>query len=54
MDGLGGEEEALGGIVVKGTVEGLVAGAVGGVGWELEEEDDAVDGVQLGEGVGVE
>lgn len=40
--------------MVKGPVEGLVAGVVGGVGGEFEEEDDAVDRVQLGEGVGVE
>jgi hypothetical protein len=54
LDGLRGEEEAFRGILVKGPVEGLVAGVVGGVGGELEEEDDAVDGVQLGERVGVE
>ena len=54
MDGLRGEEEALRGIFVEGAVERLVAGVVGGVGGELEEEDDAVDGVELREGVGVE
>ena len=54
LDGLGGEEEALRGILVEGAVEGLVARVVGGVGRELEEEDYAVDWVQLREGVRVE
>jgi len=54
LDGLRGEEEALRGVVVEGAVERLVAGAVGGVGGVLEEEDNAVDGVELGEGVRVE
>lgn len=40
--------------MVEGAVERLVAGVVGGVGREFEEEDDAVDGVELGEGVWVE
>jgi hypothetical protein len=54
LDGLRGEEEALRGVLVEGAVERLVAGLVGGVGRVLEEEDDAVDGVELGEGVRVE
>jgi hypothetical protein len=54
LDGLRGEEEALRGIFVEGAVERLVAGVVGCVGGELEEEDDAVDGVELRERVGVE
>jgi hypothetical protein len=51
---LGGEEKALRSILVKGAVEGLVASVVGGVGRELEEEDYAVDWVQLRKGVRVE
>jgi hypothetical protein len=54
LDGLGGEEQGVGRGVVKGAVERRGAGGVGRVGGVLEEEDDAVDGVQLGEGVGVE
>ena len=50
---LGGEEEPLAGVVVVLAVERLVGRPVRAVGRELEEEDDAVDGVQLGEGVGV-
>lgn len=55
-DCLGGEEELVfGDGVVECSVEGLVAGgAVRGVGWVFEEEDDAVDGVELGQGGGVE
>ena len=41
--------------MVEGAVEGLVVVcAVGGVGGELEEEDYPVDGVQLGERIGIE
>lgn len=44
--GLRREEDALRGIVVKGAVEGAVGRGVGPVGWELEEEDDAVEGLE--------
>jgi hypothetical protein len=54
LDRLRGEEEVLARGSVKVAVERLVAGVVGRVGGEFEEEDYAVDGVQLGEGVGVE
>jgi len=40
--------------VVVAAVVGPLAAPVRLVGRELEEEDDAVDGVELGEGVGVE
>jgi hypothetical protein len=54
LDRLRGEEEVLACGSVEVAVERLVAGVVGRVGGEFEEEDYAVDGVQLGEGVGVE
>ena len=57
LDRLRGEPEG-GGLrrgVVEGPVEGLVVVcAVGGVGREFEEEDYPVDGVQLGERIGIE
>lgn len=42
--------------MVKRAVAGgsAVGGDVGGVGGEFEEENDAVDGVELGEGLDVE
>lgn len=46
LDGLRSEEDALRGIVVKGAVEWAVSRGVGPVGWELEEEDDAVEGLE--------
>lgn len=46
LDGLRGEEDALRGIVVEGAVERAIGRGVGSVGWELEEEDDAVEGLE--------
>jgi hypothetical protein len=40
--------------LIKGAVEGFVAGVVRRISGELEEEDDAVDGVELGEGIRVQ
>lgn len=48
------EEEVFRGFVIKSAVEGGGGGRVGLVGGELEEEDEAVDGVQGEEGRGVE
>lgn len=53
LDCLCREKEALRCIVVVGAVERLLT-AVGSVGRVFEEEYDAVDGVELGESVGIE
>lgn len=54
LDGLGSEEDGACGVVVEGAVEGAVDGGVGAVGWVLEEEDDAVEGLERCELRGVE
>lgn len=54
LDRLGGEEDALGGIVVEAAVEGSVGRGVGPVGRVFEEEDYAVEGLEGEELRGVE
>lgn len=54
LDRLGGEEDALGGIVVEDAVEGSVGRGVGLVGRVFEEEDDAVEGLEEEELRGLE
>lgn len=46
LDGLVGEEDAVGGGFVVGAIVGGGSAGVGAVGGELEEEDDAVYGVE--------
>jgi hypothetical protein len=46
------EEESLAGVVVEGAIERLVGPSVGLVRRVFKEEDDAVDGMELREGVG--
>lgn len=48
LDRLRGEEDVLARLVVECAVERLVARPVGRVRGELEEKDDAVDGVEFG------
>lgn len=54
LDGLGGEEDVLRGGVVEGAVARAVGRCVGLVGRVLEEEDDAIDGLEGEELRGVE
>jgi hypothetical protein len=53
LDRLRGEEEVLGGGMVKGTILGC-GGRRGAIGRVFEEKYDAVDGRQGGEGIGIE
>lgn len=53
MDSLRGEEELLARLVVESAVEWPVPSMVGCIGGKLEEEDDAINWVQLCECVWV-
>lgn len=54
LDRLGGEKDVLRGRVVKGAVAGALGCRIGLVGRVLEQEDDAVDGLEGEELGGVE
>lgn len=54
LDRLGGEEDALGGVVIEAAVEGPVGGGVRSIGRVFEEEDYTVEGLEGEELRGVE